>query len=801
MSTPGTFATDLRLALRGVLRRPGHAMGVVLTLALGIGVCAAMYSVVQGVLLRGLEFPESSRLVVLASSSTTGSGSGALSGAEAESLGAVPSLDAAGYYLWGGVTDTTAERPRMLTLISVGGELFRSLGVQPQLGRWLDAGDANRDSGVVISHALWQERFGGDPGVIGQPFEVDWVQSSVVGVMPPDFGFPARGVDFWIGYDVERLRAEPALFQNARFMMGIGRLAEGADAGQLARDLAAHSEQLAQAHGAALRDWRLEAASLLDSRVGKVRPILLALLLIAGLALAVACANVVNLVVLRGLARQQELAVHQALGASGGRLATQVFLETLLLGVAATAIGALAARVALQGFIGLADSNMPRANEVALDATALLGVLAIGLVASLMAASLPALRLWRHPPGLALRAGDGRSTQGRSGIGRVLPVAACAVSVAGLAAALLLAGNLRELRNVPLGYDARPVLALNLFRDPDPGRGAYANGLVEALREMPGVAAAAAISSAPLSPFGQIPVDVQVDGRQSMEPLRPRIRTVSGPIEQVLGLRLQRGRWLDPSDHADAEPVAMINRRFAERVFPGQEALDQYLTLPPFGTPGDRLRVRIIGVMEDARMGSVAEPAVPEVWLPDAQYGVSSLALLVRAHGDPGALLAPAQQAVWSQQPHQGIYSSQLLSRALDAQLATPRFFARNAGAFALLALMLAAVGVHSVVAYQMGRRQREFSLRLALGAQPRSLALQVLHGGLRLGLPAAVLGVGLGMLAAGILRGTLVGLEGSMWLAPLMAALLLLVVVVLACVSSMRRALRVQPMTSLRGD
>lgn len=792
---------DTRLALRGLLRRPGHALGVVLTLALGIGVCAAMFSIVQGVLLRGLEFPDSSRLFVLESASTTGGGRGALSGAEAESLGEVPSLEAAGYYLWGGVTDHGGERPRMLSLISVGGELFRTLGVQPQLGRWLDLQDVNRDSGVVISHALWQERFGGDPGVIGQPFEIDWVRSRVVGVMPPDFGFPARGVDFWIGYDVERLRAEPALYQNARFMQGVARLAPDATAAQLARDLAAHSERLAEQHGAALRDWRLGAQSLLDSRVGQVRPVLLALLAIAALALAVACANVINLVVLRGLARQQELALHQALGASRMRLAVQVFLETLMLGVVATALGVLAAQLALRGFIGLADSAMPRAQEVGVDAAALLGAVGIGLGASLLAALLPALRLWRRPPGVALRAGDSRSTAGRSEIGRLLPVAACAVSVAGLATALLLAGSLRQLQNAPLGYSPDSVLVLNLFRDPDPGRGAYARSLVEALRELPGVTAAAAISSAPLSVFGQIPVDVQVQGREGMEPLRPRIRTASGPIEQVLGLRLLRGRWLEPGDHAEAEPVAIVNRSFVQRVFPSAEPLGQHLTLPPFGTPGERLRVRIVGVMEDARMVSVAASPEPEVWLPDAQYGVSSLALLARTEGEPGLLMSRAQQAVWEQQPQQGIYSGQLLSAQVDAQLAAPRFFARNAGAFALLALLLAAIGVHSVVAYQMTRRQREFALRLAVGARPRSLAGQVLGSGLRLGLPAALLGIVLGGVAAQLLRGTVVELDAALWLAPPLAALLLLAVVGLACLSSMRRALHVQPMSALRGD
>lgn len=791
---------ELRLALRGLLRQPGHALGVVLTLALGIAVCAAMYSVVHGVVLKGLDYPEPERLRVLGAQDLSAGGEGMLAGAEAERLAELGAVESAGYFLWGGATHTGGERPRMLTLILTGGEFFRTLGVQPQLGRWLTAGDANRDSGVVLSHQLWQDLYGGDPGIIGKPFQVDWIQSTVVGVMPPGFGYPVDGIDLWIGYDVAQLRAQPPLFENARFLKGIARLKPGVDEASLSAELAAFSQRLAGEH-APLRDWRLAATPMLDDEIGPVRPVLLALLLIAALALGVACANVVNLVLLRALARAQELAVHQALGASRGRLARRVFIETFALGALATGLGVLGAELALQGFVGLADSDLPRVDEIQLDAAGLLSVVAIGLAASLLAALLPAWRLLRADPARGLGGASGRVLAARGGVSRALPIAACAVSVGGLAAALLLAGSVRHLEQVPLGYTPEPVLMLQLFREPDPGRGAFNRALIEQLQAVPGVASAASLSSGPLSPLGSIPIDVQVLGRDAQEALRPRVRTASGPVQEVLGLGLRSGRWLESGDHADAEPVAVVNRAFAERVFGTQDPLGQRISLPPFGEAGPRKEFRIVGVMEDARLDTLAAPAEPEVWVPDAQYWVSSVALLLRAQAEPGALLKPAQEAIWSLHPNLGIYSTQRVAALRDRQLATPRFFARNAGAFAVLALLLAAIGVHSVVAYQMTRRQREFALRLALGSAPRALALRVLRAGLALGLPAAALGAGLGLLFGQVLRSVVVGVDGWLWSMPALAAALLLAVVVAASLRSMQRALRVQPMQALRAE
>jgi putative ABC transport system permease protein len=795
--------TELRIAGRRVLRHPGYALGVVATLALGVAVCAAMYSVVHGVVIKGLDYPDPERIVVLRSANTATAGEPmALSGAEAEMLGGLDEvLEAAGYFMWGGATYLGGDAPRMLTVFPVGGEFFRTLGVQPLLGRWLTAADAGSEGRVVLSHELWMELFGGDPAALGQTLRMDWIVAEIVGVMPPGFGYPARGPHLWIGYDPTEVRADPVLNRNARFFLSIARVRPGVSAEALADALARHSLAVAETHGPALADWRLQATRLLDDTIGHARPMLLAMLLIAVLALLVACANVVNLVVLRGVGRMHEFGVHQALGASHARLARLVFLETLILGLLATAAGVVLAALALEFFVGIADSGVPRSSDVRLDLGVAVIAAGFGLLASLLAAALPALKLRRLDAIGALRGGDGRVVVGLGFGARVLPVAACAVSVGGLAVAMLLAASVWRLERVPLGYDTDPVLYMQVFHGPEENPGQFNRGVIASVGAVPGVEAVATISSAPLVGIGNIPVDVVVPGRETREAFRPRVRTVAGPVEEVLGLTLLRGRWLDPGDRHDSQRVAVVNQAFADRVFPGADPIGQVVAIPPFGQGGDRIDFSIVGVMGDARMTSVAQSPVPEIWVPDAQYWVSSSAVLVRSAVPVANVLKPAQQAFWTMHPDQGIYMTQTLAAMRERQFATPRFFARNAGAFATLALLLAAVGVHSVVAFQMAQRQREFALRLALGSAPTGLARRALRQGLALGIPAAAVGAGLGVLFGRGLRGMVVDIaDAVVWSATASGAMLLLVVL-LASARSALAVLRVQPMAVLRNE
>jgi putative ABC transport system permease protein len=796
------IGSDLRLALRRLARHPGYALGLIATLALGIAVCAAMYSVVHGVVIRGLDYPQPEQLVVLnAVHGRSGGSPGALAGAEADALGELTrSFASTAYYMWGGATWLGGERPRMLTGIIVGGEFFRTLGREPLLGRWLTPADVGDGNGVVLSHGAWMALLGGDPDVIGKPIRFDWITGTVVGVMPADFGYPGRGIDFWLGHDMADVRANAPLYVNARFFNAIGRLRADADGGQVGAELARFSASVAERHGGTLGDWQLKSTSMLDDSIGQVRPVLLALFAIAALALLVACANVVNLVVLRGVSRLHELGVQQALGASRARLARAVFVETALLGLVATGVGVLLAAAALTHFVGIGDSGVPRAANVGLDAAVLGTAAAVGLLAALLAAAVPALRLLRLDASEVLRGADARVI-GARGVSRWLPIAACAVSVGGLAAAVLLSASVWQIERAPLGYAPAPVLSLQLFRDEDPSHGGFVRELREQLSGLPGARAVASMSGGPMSFVGMIPVDLQVQGRASQETLRPTVRTVSGPVQEVLQLALERGRWLGEADRHDSEPVAVVNRAFATRVFGDADPLGEVITVPPFGRSGDRMPFRIVGVMADARLANVARPAQPEVWLPEPQYFTNSVNLLLRADGDPALLVKPAQEAVWARHPEQGIYETRLLAAARDRQLATPRFFARNAGAFAGLALLLAAIGVHSVVAFQIARRQREFALRAALGSGPRGLAARVLRYGYALGLPAAALGVAIGLGFGRVLQSTVVGVDDAAWLAALGSGGVLLVIVALACLRSMLTALRVQPMAVLRSE
>lgn len=796
------IANDLRLAMRRLARQPGYCLGLIATLALGIAVCAAMAGVVHGVLLKSLDYPQAERVVVLRSANAGNGGEPMpLSGAEVDSLAEADGIAAAGYYFWSGATLLGGQTPRMLTMFPVGGDFFGALGVQPLLGRTLTPDDTGGSGRIVLSHELWQELYGGDPGAIGQTLRMDWISGEIVGVMPRGFGYPIRGEHLWIAHDPARLRADPVLYRNARFFWAIARTQAGVAPAALADGLARHSQRLVGEHGEALDGWSLQARPLLEETVGAVRPVLYALFAIALLALLVACANAVNLVALRGIARRHELGVHQALGASGGQLARGAFAETALLGLAASVLGVGLAWIALRGFVGLSDSDLPRAEDVALDWPVALAAAGFGLLCSLLAAALPAWRLRRHDPLEALRSGHARTTGQLGTGGWLLPMIACAVSVGGLSAALLLLQYVRQLEHVPLGWQPQGVHSMQLFRDPEPQAGEYTRTLIERMRALPGVGAAATMSAQPLSAMGAIPVDVLVEGREQREPLRPKVRTVAGPVQDVLQLELRRGRWLDARDVAGAEPAALVNQRFADSVFAGGDAIGQVVAIPPFGRGGERIRFRIVGVMADARMQRVAEPAVPEIWLPDAQYWTSSVALLTRTSVPPASIDAAARTAFWELHPQQGVHASGPLVEEVDYQLAQPRFFARNASMFALLTLALAAVGLHSVIAWGMARRRREFALRLALGSAPRALAQRVLGHGYALAVPALAVGATLGWGFSRALEGALVGVEGAPLASIGIAALLLLATVALASARSVAAALRVQPMAVLRQD
>lgn len=792
--------------LRSLRRSKAFAAAVILMLALGIALSAAMFSVLHGIAVKPLPYPDSGRLYVLGSRHPERGESATLSGVEIQEGGAlVPDAQAwAGYY-WSGRTYTGGERPRALSSLMVSADFFRVLGVAPLYGRWLDAGDAGQPR-IVLGERTWRELTGADPAIVGRSLRFGDYLLEVVGVMPQALAYPARDMAFYEAIDPAAQRGDPASYEQARFHQAVLRLHGDADERRLRSQLEQASARLAERYPASHGERSLSATPMLESVIGDVKPVVYALWLLACLVLLLAIAHVASLVVTRGLDRAGDLAVHRALGADAARVRALLAGEVVVLAGVATLVAIPLAQAALALYVRLADSGLPRTDEVALDGTAMAFAALVSLLAMLLAGALPAHALARSSIGQGLRAHGSRGDRGGA-FQRWLswvPALGIALSTVALATALLLAWSLHQLRKEPLGFEPASVAVAHTFAPVDMSRDDVLPALAEHARRIleesarAGATRAAIVSGPPLSPVGRLSMAIRVPGREPPAGPDPFVRTVMGDWLGTLGMRLHAGRDFEAADGPTATRVAIVNQRFVERFLgPGAEAIDATVLMPEPGR--EAIALRIVGVVEDARLdGPRAEP-VPEVWLPLAQYPVPSQALLVRADGDPRAWLEPMHKALFRVTPDQAVWSAYTLADELDRQYAAPRFFARNAGVFAAIALVLAMLGVYGIVADDLVRRRRDLAVRAALGAAPRALAGHLL---LR-AIPRMAAGLGLGALVAmaalELVRGVIHGLDGQQGWSVLAACLAVTVCALAACLHLARVASRTSPALALR--
>lgn len=797
----------LRLAWRQLRQHPGYSLGVILTLGLGFAVVAAMASAFYGVAAKPLHYPAGERLLWLSSQDTVRQlPPGMLSGAEANA-GLAPSqtLEAFGSFYWNGATYIGTEgTPRVLTGANVGGEFFEVFGLQPVLGRVLRPDDSSDK--MVLGHQAWLDLTGGDPEVVGRTLKFEGFSAEVVGVMPPAFDVPARGLAFWSPIDVAAARQNTTLFEQARFYAGVARARPGVSLAQVNAELKARSRTLATAHPGSHASWSLRAEDWKQRLVGGVQPVLLALLLVGALVLLIAVGNTVNLMVARGLARLGEWTVRQALGASQRRLHRQLLVETLLLVSLAFALGLALAWSGLKLWIGLGDSGLPRAAEVGLDPPVVGSLLGTGLLVALLASALTLLPLLRGIDLHQLRArGMGTSRLGWLGlVARLLPGLGVALSTAALGTAVVVALSVDRLGQVTLGFTTAPVAVAHGFVAGGPeqvdAQRAFATQLLESARRS-GASRVALMSSPPLSGIGFIPVDVQRVGSDQNLPQQPILRTVQGDPLALLDIPLLAGRALAATDRAGAPQVAMVSRAFALAAFGREAPLGERVRIPPFGTSGELLEFEIVGVFGDVRSRAAAAEFQQEIWLPYGQYTTNSIALLGGGGLPAAALVKPLQEAIWRVDPRQGVYRAYTLDDELGRELATPRFFARNAGGFALLALLLGTIGIYGVVAFDLARRQRDLALRAALGAGSRQLSGWIVGQGLRTLLLGLTLGAALGWMLIALVRHQLFGVADAGTGALTAAALLVAAATLTVCWWLGRQAGRTDPMLALRHD
>jgi putative ABC transport system permease protein len=691
--------------------------------------------------------------------------------------------------------------------------LFSLLGVSPALGRGLLPGEdeTGRHRVVLIADGLWRRRFGADPGVVGRDIRVNGEPYAVVGVMPPGFRFAPfwqTQAELWAPLVLEDRWAS----RGGRSLRVFGRLRDGVPLETARAEMTALTARLAHAYPDTNTGITTTVTPLTEMAVGAVRPTLIALLGMALLVLAIAVANVSTLMLVRALARQHELAIRTALGAGLRRLLGLFFGEGLLLGLAGAAAGALLAATALRGLAALMPPDaLPGGGPVGVGPVVFAGALGIAIVAATTATIVPMAVATR--PDLAramIDAVRGATPARRHRRARAILVGLeVSMALVLLTGAALLGRTLINLRQIDTGLDPHGLVTMSVSLDgTDRAEGSrrtrYFRQLQERLTAQPGIAMASAINHLPLA--GDLwRLGYRPEGRPEARPGdedRAAYRVVLPGYFRTVGQRLVRGRDFASSDHESAVPVAIVNETLARRQWPDGTALGRRLVFP--GPQGDARPVTVVGVVGDARQLELAEPPIDEIYLPLAQRAAGdpsrgAMTVVARASGEETAALSSLRAAAWEIDRQAAVYEVQSMSEVLSREIWREAFAARLVAAFALVALMLAAVGIHGVVAYAVAGRMREFGIRLALGASPAGLGFLAFGDAFAPLLVGLAGGTVLAVAFGGMLQTLLYGVSGHDPWAVAAAAAVLGVTGIAAAWRPARRAARLDPIVVLR--
>ena len=796
---------DIRYGLRMLRKSPGFTAVAVLTLALGIGANTAMFSVIEAVLLRSLSYSNADQLVRVASIWERGGVTIPYSSSPPDFFDwrdlnqSFSSMFA--YQTSERALSGRSEAKRIRAVVGTSG-MFSTLEAHPLLGREFRT-EENREGAdhvVVLSYGFWQAEFGGLPEAIGKTIELDSEPYIIIGVMPREFHFPLQGSDVYmpIGFD-DKVMTQ----RGAHYISVLGRLKPGVSVAQANDDLQRIMAQLRKLYPDKDEKWGVTAERWSRALVGDVRPSLLVLLGAVGLVALIACANVSNLLLARTTVRQRELAMRRALGAGRLRLVRQVLTEGLLLALLAGGASLLLAHWALLAIVRFGPKDIPRLSSVGLNAGVLVFTMGVSVASALLFGLIPALRSSGMDVGGLLKV----STLSSREAGRTrsaLLVGEVALSMMLLAGAGLLVRSFVGLRSLSPGSDAEGVLTLGISV-PDAH---YKNSLAlqsywdEALAKLgglPGVASVAAVTPLPLS-GDDFSSSFSVEGRSVPDKDQPsaEVRVATPDYFRAMAIPLLKGRGFIEADRLGAARVLLIGERAARMFFPAGDAIGQKVR---FGARGgyEKNEGEIVGIVGDVRHFGLDAPIPPIFYVPLAQAGIDGVTVVLRAPGSPAALGPSARKLIQGIDRDALVGEPVLLETLVAGSLGQRRFYMMLLGAFAALALILAAVGLYGVISYSVAQRTQEIGIRVALGAARGQVLAMVMKNGLRL----AVLGLAAGQVAALILNraleGLLVGVSTTDPATLAITALVLLIVAILACYVPAWRAARLDPMAALR--
>ncbi len=810
-----TAFKDVRYALRQLRKNPGFTATTVLILALGIGASTAIFSAVNPILFEPLPYPHAGRIMMIWEKRADGGRSHPNFATYFGFLERNRSFDAIAVMKPWQPTLTGPAEPERFEGQRVSAAYFRVLGVSPALGRDLQAADdqVHGPNVVILSDALWRRRFGGDTTIVGRQVTLDDSIFTVIGVMPREFeNVLAPTAEIWapLQYDTS---LPPDGREWGHHLRMVGRLQPGVSQNQATSELDVILQTLAKIYakgyaGSGGPAGGFIVTSLQDDVTRGVKPALLAVLGAVALLLVIACVNVTNLVLARGVRRRGEFAVRAALGAGQTRMVRQLLTESLLLAAAGGALGMVVAEWGVRGLMALSPPGLPRAVAIGVNGPVFAFGLVISTLVGLAFGLIPALQAARVDPQRDLQQGSRHSTGGHRVTRSTLVVTEVALALVLLVSAGLLLRSLNHLFAVDVGFDASHLLTMRVQEsghryDKDTDRLRFFEQALEAVRRVPGVSSAGFTSQLPLSgDFDVYGLQFEKDnGNDDDREGALRYAVTPGYVE-TMRIPLRRGRLLDAHDAAGAPKVVLINQSFASRKFPGQDPIGKRVCVR-CDVGRDRPWATIVGVVNDVRQVSLEASDVDAVYLPTTQWywADEELSLVVRTPGDAAALAPAIRKAIWSVDKDQPIVRIATMDRLVAASAAERRFALTIFEAFALVGLVLAATGIYGVLAGRVSERMRELAVRSALGASRANILSLVLRQGVTL----AGLGIGIGLGGAVVASQAMAALLfGVSWLDPITylgVIALLMGVSVIACWVPAWRAARVDPAITLRAE
>jgi putative ABC transport system permease protein len=807
-----TLFNDVRFAIRQMAKRPGFTLVVVLTMALGIGANAAIFSVLDAVLLRPLPYPEPQKLIKVWSRFTGIGMPNDQNWVSAPEFRDYQQLNRS-------FTDLAAigidafnlgvkGSPMRVIGAAVSPNLFGMLDAQPMLGRTFlpEEAQPGREKELVLSYGLWKRVFAANPAVVGSTIDIDGVPMTVVGVMPAGFAYPGE-VEIWgpLAFSPDDLS------ENSRGNHGfevLGRIKPGLSLPQVQGDMDRVARTMIEQHKAYPYEkygFGVILHPLLEETVGDVRPSLLLVMAAVGLVLLIACVNIANLLLARSTERQQEMETRMALGASSARLARQMLTESVVLACTGGVVGLAITPLVLRGLVAIAAKSLPRAVHTSIDLRALALTAAVSVLTGILFGLAPALQSARKSSFAVLK--SGKNTEGRRPrrMRTILLICETAFSLLLVAAAGLLMRSFAEILKVDPGFRPEGVLTMRvalpgaIYSKPDQIRGFYSE-LLDRVRKLPGVESTGAISGLPLTNeggSGTTTIDTLAVDIQNTTPEADQ-RVVTEDYFKAMGISLLHGRLFDARDSATSPHVAIIDESLANAFFPSQDPIGKRLHQGGRGRKDPQWDT-IVGVVRHVHNRTLEARSRVEVYWPHSQLPFGAMTMAVRTQGNPNSLITAIQREVAGMDPTLPVYRVRMMQEVMGESLQRRRLALILLGVFAGLALLLASVGIYGVTAYGVAQRRVEIGVRMALGADRGQVLRMMIASGMGTIAIGLAIGTALALWLTRLMSGMLFAVHASDPLALGGAALLLMGAAFLAIFIPARRATRLNPMTALR--